>query len=305
MDLITEEKSPSSQQGSLVNRIALLESVRRLVMSVISGEKSSESWARCNPDGSWARTSQASSLPSLEDSSVEWSMTWPKWGIAWDGGCMELKTLEQCIVEIEYLSLPTPVASEGVQRSLIPKTDVFRVSNQRVVRVDKNGVEWQAGVMQSALVQMMLPTPRANQAMAVDLESNYAQNHKHQNLEVVIAKEMLPTPRSSQAISSPLLLPKNGENQSRLEYVIAEEMLPTPSTFDALDFKKKNLEDKTTKNGKRGGRSNLREVDFTKLSGEEIGEAGESRRYVLNPQFVEAMMGFPTGWTDLRLSETP
>jgi hypothetical protein len=121
-------------------------------------------------------------------------------------------------------------------RPLIPKTDVFRVSNQRVVRVDKNGVEWQAGVMQSALVQMMLPTP---------------------------------------------------------------------STFDALDFKKKNLEDKTTKNGKRGGRSNLREVDFTKLSGEEIGEAGESRQYVLNPQFVEAMMGFPTGWTDLKLSETP
>ena len=187
----------------------------------------------------------------------------------------------------------------------------------------------------------LLPTPRANQAMAVDLQSSYAQNHKHQNLEVVIANQML----------------------------------PTPSTFDAKTFKKKDLSDKTTKNGKRGGRSNLREVDFenmlptpraTQMEGtcspgygpslrqellnqqnmlatpraskdhkpirplapteangthgrtlvadignqfpEVTGESGtqppSSTRPVLNPEFVERMMGFPIGWTDLNVSET-
>jgi hypothetical protein len=115
--------------------------------------------------------------------------------------------------------------------------------------------------------------------------------------------------------------------------------LPTPSTFDAKSFKKKDLSDKTTKNGKRGGRSNLREVDFESMLptpranqamavdlqsnyaqnhnhknlevvlGKELveatGESGtlapSSTRPVLNPEFVERMMGFPTGWTDLNV----
>ena len=159
--------------------------------------------------------------------------------------------------------------------------------------------------------------------------------------------------------------------------VFADQMLPTPQAFDAKDFKKKDLTNKTTKNGKKGGRSNLREVDFenmlatprasqdhkpirplapseangthgktlvadignqllptpranqamatnldsenlrnhphrnlevviAKKSLEETGSNGESPlRLGLNPEFVEAMMGFPTGWTDLNPSETP
>jgi hypothetical protein len=118
-------------------------------------------------------------------------------------------------------------------------------------------------------------------------------------------------------------------------------LLPTPQAFDAKTFKKKNLSDKTTKNGKRGGRSNLREVDFESMlptpatsqdhkpirplipsekNGthgimlvgaigsqfpEVTGESGtlapSSTRPVLNPEFVERMMGFPIGWTDLSL----
>jgi hypothetical protein len=186
--------------------------------------------------------------------------------------------------------------------------------------------------------EQMLPTPRANVAMGVELNSHYCHHHPHPNLEVVIA----------------------------------QQMLPTPQAFDSLDFKKKDLTDKTTKNGKRGGRSNLREVDFESMlptptanssknnacpsqykrkslpldavliaeqdeanmlptpatsqdykpirplipserngthgimlvgaigsqSPEVIGESGKIRS-VLNPSFVEAMMGFPKGWTSL------
>jgi len=149
---------------------------------VTSGERLYESWARCNPDGSWVKTSPASSLPNLEDSSGEWSMTWCRWGIGWDGLVMGLKTLEPFIVESEFL---------------------------------------------------LLPTPRANQAMAVDLQSNYAQNHKHKNLEVVLGKELV------------------------------------------------------------------------EATGESGTLAPSSTRPVLNPEFVERMMGFPIGWSDLNVSETP
>jgi hypothetical protein len=105
--------------------------------------------------------------------------------------------------------------------------------------------------------------------------------------------------------------------------------LPTPQAFDAMTFKKADLTDKTTKNGKQGGRSNLREVEFHKmlptprtsqdhkpvrqLSPSEadgshgitlVGAIGDALDEatggggVLNPYFVEAMMMFPSGWLD-------
>jgi hypothetical protein len=103
--------------------------------------------------------------------------------------------------------------------------------------------------------------------------------------------------------------------------------LPTPQAFDALTFKKADLSDKTTKNGKRGGRSNLREVEFHKMlptprtsqdhkplrqlcpseaNGTHgitlVGAIGDALDVatggggVLNPYFVQKMMGFPNGW---------
>jgi hypothetical protein len=114
-----------------------------------------------------------------------------------------------------------------------------------------------------------------------------------------------------------------------LETVIARAMLPTPQAFDAMTFKKADLTDKTTKNGKQGVRSNLREVEFHKmlptprtsqdhkpvrqLSPSEadgshgitlVGAIGDALDEatggggVLNPYFVEAMMMFPSGWLD-------
>ena len=41
--------------------------------------------------------------------------------------------------------------------------------------------------------------------------------------------------------------------------------------------------------------------DIGNQLGVKIGESGKSKRLYLNPEFVETMMGFPTGWTDLRL----
>jgi len=217
MDLITEEKSPSSQQGSLVNRIALLESVRHLVMSVISGEKSSESWARCNPDGFWVRTSQASSLPSLEYSSVEWSMTWTKWGIAWAGECMELKMSEPSTAETESSLLATPRASQ----------------DYKPIR---------------------------------QLSPSEADGTHGRTLVADIGREMLPTPTASE---QKYRLKGNSQQSKCLEAKARRGELINPSL-------------------------------------EETGNNGESSpRLGLNPEFVEAMMGFPIGWTDLNPSETP
>lgn len=139
---------------------------------------------------------------------------------------------------------------------------------------------------------------------------------------------LLPTPRSNSAMAANIN-PSEHLNPN-LETVIARAMLPTPSTFDSMTFKKKDLTDKTTKNGHKGGRSNLREVEFHKmlptprtsqdhkpvrqLSASEadgshgvtlVGAIGNELDVatgsggVLNPSFVSWMMNFPEGWLDL------
>lgn len=73
-------------------------------------------------------------------------------------------------------------------------------------------------------------------------------------------------------LPTPTVSPGRNETSGRQEgskhhsgttlHDVAYKMLPTPQAFDLKDFQKADLSDKTTKNGKQGGRSNLREVDF-------------------------------------------
>ena len=110
------------QPGSPANLTHLQENVSRLVTSVIFGTKSCEFWGKQNPDGSWEKTSQDCLPLSLDDSSGEWSMTWPRWGLVSDGACMELATLELPTKESGSLYLPTPTTSQDYKpiRQLAP-----------------------------------------------------------------------------------------------------------------------------------------------------------------------------------------
>jgi hypothetical protein len=251
MDMNTKTKSILSVAGSHVNHTALLENVKRLVTSVTYGVRSSESYANRNQNSFWVKTSEGYCLPSLEHFSGEYSMTWMNWGIAWDGVCTELRTSELSTEGNGFLSLPTPVASEGRQRAIIGKGDHFVANENSVTRVDARGVEWMAGIMQTVLVRQMLPTPKASDG----------------TMGAII-----------------------GEKDVFVQG-------PTGSYT------------KTAKSGETGGVSLPVTLMLNmKISGEEIGGTGTSNQSSmkpkLNPEFVERMMGFPTGWTDLKHSET-
>jgi hypothetical protein len=127
---------------------------------------------------------------------------------------------------------------------------------------------------------LSLPTPRANNAMATSLDSENLRNHPHPNLEVVISRQMLPTPKASDGTMGAIIGEKDVFVQG-----------PTGSFT------------KTAKTGESGGVSLPVTLMLNmKISGEEIGGPGTSNQSSmkpkLNPEFVERMMGFPTGWTD-------
>jgi hypothetical protein len=93
-------------------------------------------------------------------------------------------------------------------------------------------------------------------------------------------ERLWPTPRTQ--MTRPVQIRKDG-NRGNLEEVVAELMYPTPTARDHMDGKAPYYRD-------------------GKLQQDTVGRVvGGS----LNPQWVEWLMGFPEGWTDLKPSETP
>ena len=97
-----------------------------------------------------------------------------------------------------------------------------------------------------------LPTPRANQAMAANLDLPSIKNHQYPNLETVISNLSTPTARDYKD-SGENMNDKKAAEKGRLPGVIVES--------------------RSTQTGKDTN---------------------------LNPHFVEEMMGYPIGWTDLK-----
>ena len=149
-----------------------------------------------------------------------------------------------------------------------------------------------AAQMKSA---QMLPTPRANSAMTVDLRTQQGRPELQPNLETVMAR-MLPTP--------PAGIPNDGErpetwlarrervkakgingNGMGMPLAIAAQLLPTPTVNDAGN---------STLPPSQRGRDSLP----GQMLRDDSVPTGPGTH--LNPSFVEEMMGFPVGWTVLK-----
>jgi hypothetical protein len=153
--------------GSLANLIPLQESVKRLLTIVTSGPNLPVSFARFARDGSSQRMFPVSSTPNLDGSLVRFSGTWPTWGIARDGACGELPTLERCTAANESSSWPTPTVRRFEQR------DAGRAADSR--DQGREDADAARGVRQgrpsgdeghAARAVKMWPTPTANEDAA-------------------------------------------------------------------------------------------------------------------------------------------
>jgi len=113
----------------------------------------------------------------------------------------------------------------------------------------------------------LLPTPRANSAMTVDLRTQQYRPELQPNLETVMA-QMLPTPKASDG--------ERGRDKARARPdTKSRELATTVRTPVARDCKG------------RSQRGDLLPDRFVPTGG----------GIYLNPSFVEEMMGFPVGWT--------
>ena len=110
---------------------------------------------------------------------------------------------------------------------------------------------------------------------------------------LLVHEENFPTPRSFSEMAA-TITPESVHNPKRrrgnLETEVGRRLWPTPTARDHKD----------------GTAASCANVPVNSLLGREVhqnpqpGQSGS-----LNPQWVEWLMGFPEGWTDLEHSETP
>jgi hypothetical protein len=102
---------------------------------------------------------------------------------------------------------------------------------------------------------------------------------------------MWATPRSCSAMAAENIGNRVNDRFPNLESQVAKSMWPTPSAADNRD--RGNLSSPAIARRKAKGKQIMLSQSVSPESG------------ALNPTWVEWLMGFPTGWTDLKPSETP
>jgi hypothetical protein len=178
---------------------------------------------------------------------------------------------------IESLSWPTPTTQE-VEHPEAELTETGR-------RKSKNGNTSHSLGLADAV--QMWPTPTVDDASNVNPKPN-----RFRGL-VAAVNETWPTPVASDAWTGDLKSTQQTEgSRHSLNLSTAVQNWPTP-TYGKLA-------------GGSGGFNQIEELYLTgqvTLEEKKAMQAGNGGR--LNPTWVEWLMGFPTGWTDLEDSETP
>ena len=232
------------------------------------------SLARFDPVSSLWKTPQCSLLEGLD----EFSETWPRWGTMRNGECSEQSMPVRPISATASGSselLPTPLASIGTNGG----------PNQR----DSSG---RPGLQMAA---MTWPTPSANKQTASGELTNAdgspwdgmskphsAKTGKPVQTALLDAVRVWPTPCATDHKGSG----KTGTLRDRLDYA-AERGATKSNTYatpQARDFRS-------------GSTDRWDNPERTRNLNDQIG--GQ-----LNPTWVEWLMGWPLGWTDLKPLET-
>ncbi len=309
----------SSLPASRVSRSALPESGKGKAMSATFGPTPSESFARYDPDTHSWRTCQGSLLPDISDA---FSETWPRAGTMRDGMCWERTTLVPRTDGTGYgLHVPTPRASDGPDPSSHGRSwSATDYNLHNFVRLwptptqdsasQRKGRYKQGGLPLAAAVTMWA-TPQAHDSTTGNAKrvGRYGTKHGARNLNDEVA--MWPTPNvpnGGRTMRPEEIRAKGatakGKRQVGLENAV--KLWPTPKaedsqcagghrgTADTLHAAVKKWPTPNVSDGK-GPNTRAEGKDRSPADDDLPTRAGGQ----LNPPWVEWLMGWPIGWTDL------
>ena len=204
-----------------------------------------------------------------------YSVILPTWGMTRNGRLFQHQTLERPISAIASgFMLPTPVASDGTSGAIIGKNDTFYTTSSGMSRkVNQNGVDGSVGL--GRLVQMW-PTPRANDA---EKRGNFDLTNRRNGLPGAV--KLWPTPTANCSTGA-------GEQgrEGGLNIQTAVKKFPTPCASDNRD--RGNAATPAIKRRIENGKQVMLSMMVSNVSGQ------------LSPDWVELLMGWPMGWTDLQ-----
>ena len=113
----------------------------------------------------------------------------------------------------------------------------------------------------------------------------------NQNKSLRTDVKMWPTRRACTAMSAENIQNRVNDKNPNLETVVARTIWPTPA---ARDYKGANGYERTKKKLENGERAQMGQLPNAVMM-----EEGKQISGSLNPQWVEWLMGYPEGWTDL------
>lgn len=288
MGVLGVERWISSLPDSLANPLVLPAKDGPKRTTGICGLKPSESFARLGTDSAYWKTSQVCLFTNTPE---PFSENWPKAGMIVNGIAYRRPPLAHHIADPDCGLWPTPRTITGGPESAKRKKELGRINSA--------GGDLQAAVK-------VWPTPRAG-------NPGSRPNKKGGKILAEEVKKMWPTPRKQMShgvCKSRAENPALAEAEYRLEDVVAvrggtsiPQTYPTPQAADCkqkpqpLRKKKDRQTRKETPGSYRG--------DLADHVGAQTKEdATADKPGQLNPDWVEWLMGWPIGWTDLKPLET-
>lgn len=296
---MSSEQSILSLQASLASLIVSLASGKPAKTNATYGLKSLGLSAQRTHDGSWAKTFQGFSQVSLEGFSAASYPTWTRWGIVSDGACTGLERLVHHIGESESSLWPTPRAMPGNYSRVNGK--IYETSLQSMAR---RGLLW--------------PTPTANDAngsrnFKTD-GTRYREAGTYGPTLIDTVQQMWPTPTAIDSGSGRINKSTypGAKERPTLAYMARKDLWPTPQSRDYRSGSEPNSK-RSLRKAQQGWSPNLNDVvmwptptarDWKSGTGAQNREGHappltDVVKSQLNPAWVECLMGFPEGWTDI------
>ncbi len=253
--------------ASHASHSATQESETEQQMTAISGRRCYGLFEKLDRPGLLAKTLLASCRWTAGLYSRKYALRWKMKATPLNRLLFQLAPLERHTEEIGFGLLPTPNATDDRDRGANNSPSTLR-------RKEKGK---QIGLYATISRRGLLPTPKAQNANS---PGEHGQGGK--DLQTTVSNLGLlgtPTSRDWKDVGDMTNVPENG----LLGRQVAN-LLPTPKAIDGIVRHSKKMAEKKFNEGG--------DVDLTIAVGMNTGMK-------LQPEFVEYMMGYPAGWTDL------